>query len=146
MRKATPNDIPTLMAIEIATQAEPWSEDIFRQCLKIGYDCWLIEENQKIIAFILVSSTMAGESHILNLCVDVPYQRRGFGCELVTYVLKTEKNKGMGVIFLEVRRTNQPAIALYQKMGFKQINVRKNYYPNGKEREDALVLAMDLGE
>lgn len=147
MRKALETDIPRLVAIEEATQLAPWTTDIFLRCLRAGYDCWVIEENRQVVAFVMMSSVLTGESHILNLCVDTPYQRRGYGRELLSYALSQAEYKGMSMAYLEVRRSNQKAITLYDKMGFVQIGERKKYYPtqDGRQYEDALVLAKELG-
>ena len=145
MRKITEADLPQLVAIENLTQFTPWSEEIFKQCLTIGYDCWCIEEDHILLGFIMMSSTLTGEGHILNLCVTPTFQRKGHGRKLLAYALSEAKQKGMGIIYLEVRRSNHRAIKLYHKMGFTQISERKDYYPTAQGREDALVFAKDLG-
>ena len=144
MRKAVESDIPTLIAIETATQVAPWTEEIFQQCFKAGYDCWVIDKDNQVIAFIMMSSVLTGESHILDVCVDPHYQRRGYGRELLGYAISQAKYKGMAMIYLEVRRSNDKAIRLYHQMEFVQIGERKNYYPTTTGREDALVFAKDL--
>lgn len=145
MRNVTEADLPQLLVIEHLTQTAPWTEDIFKRCMEVGYDCWCIEEDEAIIGFIMMSSTLTGEAHILNLCVTPAYQRKGYGKILLAYAIAQAKQKGMGIIYLEVRRGNYPAIELYHKMGFMQIADRKNYYPTSTGREDALVFAKDLG-
>lgn len=145
MRKATESDIPRLFEIEVATQIAPWSEEVFQRCFQMHYDCWVIEEENNIIGFIMMSSTPTKESHILNLCVDPAWQRKGYGKTLLNYALLQAKSTGIGIAYLEVRRSNYHAIMLYHKAGFVQISERKNYYPTPKGREDALVFAKDLG-
>lgn len=144
MRKATELDIPTLLAIEFATQIAPWSEDIFHRCFKMKYDCWVVEEDEQVIAFLIMSSSTTKESHILNVCVNPVYQRKGHGQALLMYAISQAKSHGMGIVYLEVRRSNLNAIKLYYKLGFVQIGERKNYYPAENEREDALIFAKDL--
>jgi len=144
VRNATPQDIPRLIAIENATQMAPWTEEIFKRSLAVGYDCWVIEEEERVIGFIMMSSVV-GESHILNVCIDPAYQRQGYGQKLVNYAIAQADRKKMSMIYLEVRRSNKPAIALYDKLGFVQISERKNYYPLDDKREDALIFALELG-
>jgi ribosomal-protein-alanine N-acetyltransferase len=144
VRKIINADIPRLVAIELLTQAAPWSEDVFKRCLAIGYDGWCVERDNQLIAFIMMSSTLSGESHILNLCVDPAYQRQGFGQALLAYAVSQASIKGMTLVYLEVRRSNQHAIELYNKLGFIQIGERKNYYPHATGREDALVFVKDI--
>ena len=134
-----------LIAIELAAQIAPWSEEIFQRCFKMEYDCWVIEENNQVIAFVIMSSAITKESHILNLCVDPLYQRKGHGEALLKYAISQAKSDGMGIAYLEVRRSNYHAILLYHKLGFIQIGERKDYYPAKNGREDALIFAKDLG-
>ncbi len=144
MRKATLQDIPRLIEIETLTQMAPWSEDIFQRCFKTGYDCWVAEENDQVIGFIMMSSSFTLESHILDLCVDPLYQRKGQGESLLKFAMSHAKSHHIGIIYLEVRRSNVNAIRLYHKLGFVQIAERAHYYPAKKGREDALVFAKDL--
>jgi ribosomal-protein-alanine N-acetyltransferase len=143
LRKMTLLDIPQLLIVEEATQLSPWTEDVFAHCLQSGFLGWVLEDNFRILGFI-ISSLQAGESHILNLCVDVPFQRKGLGQQLLNHALDYAKTKDAMIAYLEVRRSNAHAIALYEKLGFVQISERKGYYPAMSGREDALVFAKDL--
>lgn len=140
LRSLTDDDIPVLTTIEMATQPAPWSEDIFKKCMFLGSDAWVIEVEQRVVGFIILLAK-AGEGHILNLGVDPAYQRRGFGQQLLSKVMAVAEEEALSVLFLEVRLSNHNAIALYQKLGFKEIGVRKNYYSSAGGREDALVFA-----
>jgi len=145
VRKATEMDIPRLLEIENLTQFAPWSEEIFQRSFQMKYDCWVAEDNAKIIAFVMMSSTTTKEGHILNICVDPLYQRKGYGEALLRYAISEAKQNGVGIIYLEVRRSNYNAIMLYHKLDFIQIGERKNYYPAQNGREDAFIFARDLG-
>lgn len=144
LRQQTETDLPQILIIESLTQIAPWTTETFERCWQAGYPGWIIEQDKKIIGFIIATFNV-GETHILNLCVHPDYQRKGFGKELLLHVLKEAKTRGVGIAFLEVRRSNRNAIALYQKMHFIQVAERKNYYPSTHGREDALVFAKDLG-
>jgi ribosomal-protein-alanine N-acetyltransferase len=143
LRPLTEQDIPYLLGIEQATQSTPWSEDIFKSCMQAGYEGWVIEDNHFVIGFIIFSIQL-NESHILNLGVHPNFQRLGFGHQLMSHALNESKKDGVSVAYLEVRSSNNPAIALYKKMGFKQIGTRRDYYPATTGREDALVFAKDV--
>ena len=104
----------------------------------------MIEENNRLIGFVIFSIQL-NESHILNLSIDPDFQRLGFGLQLLKHALLESKKNGAGAAYLEVRCSNQSAMALYTKMGFSQIGRRKGYYPAETGREDALVFAKDLG-
>lgn len=137
-------DFPKLLAIEEMTQVSPWSEAAFKRCWEANYPGWLMEENDETIGFILLS-LVAGECHILNLCIHPGQQKKGNGHKLLSFALRWAKHQGAGVVYLEVRRSNLAAISLYRKMNFKLIGERKNYYPGIKVSEDALVFARDIG-
>ena len=146
IRYAKETDLLELLAIEEEAQLAPWSEAAFQRCWEADYPGWCIEHEGKIVGFILLSLA-SGECHILNLCVSPAFQRQGFGKRLLVFALVWAKEQGAGVVYLEVRRSNIQAIALYRKMNFKQIGERKNYYlvsPVSNDREDALVFARDL--
>jgi len=144
LRTVTLSDVPQLLAIEAATQVEPWSEEIFKLCFQGDSRGWVIEQvNSKIIGFVLVL-VQAGECHVLNLAVEPSQQRQGYGCKLLSYALTVAKQQGAEIAYLEVRSSNDNAIALYRKMGFGKIGERKNYYFTMDGREDALVYAICL--
>ena len=144
LRAITTSDISQLLAIEVATQMAPWSEEIFRKCFQVDSRGWVIEQaNGKITGFILVL-VQTGECHILNLGVEPGQQRQGHGYKLLSHALTAAKQQGVEIAYLEVRRSNEHAIALYKKMDFKKIGERKSYYSAAEEREDAWVFAKVL--
>jgi ribosomal-protein-alanine N-acetyltransferase len=91
-----------------------------------------------------ILSAAAGEGHLLNVCIRRDEQGHGHGRELVIQMLKRALAREVSVVFLEVRPSNQVAIALYDSLGFNEVGRRQGYYPAEKGREDALVLAMQL--
>lgn len=143
LRSYFKSDLPQLLAVETSSHAVPWTKDTFRMCFEAGYDGWVIEENKKLIGFIIVSAQVQ-ECHILNICVAREHQRQGWGSKLLEQALKQVKANGIQVAYLEVRRTNTRAIALYQKMHFVRVGERKGYYPTEGGNEDALVFAKEL--
>jgi ribosomal-protein-alanine N-acetyltransferase len=144
LRTVTELDIPQLCAIEIATQSAPWPRETFEKCFQAKCHGWVIAEPaDKVIGFILVF-IQVGECHILNLCVDPNQQRQGYGAQLVSQALTEAKQQGATIAFLEVRSSNENAIALYKKMGFTKIGERKGYYSAAEGREDAWVFVSQL--
>ncbi len=133
-------DLQTVIKIEKECYPFPWTEGIFYDCIRVGYHCFVYCMYGEIYAYTLMS-VAAGEAHILNICVAKKYQKQGIGRYLLDYLLVIAKQEKVTAVFLEVRRSNGAAIHLYQKYGFKNIAVRKNYYPNGKVREDALIFS-----
>ena len=136
-------DIDTVMAIETRVYAHPWTKGIFADCLRVGYECWIAECDGAIAGY-GVLSVAAGESHVLNLAVDRPFQGRGLGRFLLGHLLQCARRLGADTALLEVRPSNRSAIALYEDSGFNLIGCRKNYYPGAQDREDALLYAIDL--
>jgi ribosomal-protein-alanine N-acetyltransferase len=132
-------DIPQVLRIERASYAFPWTEGIFRDCLRVNYTCRVAE-----IAVIAVGygilSVAAGEAHLLNLCVADAYRCRGIGRRLLADLLQAAGNAGAREAFLEARPSNICAIRLYQSLGFMQIGMRRGYYQAVDGREDAIVL------
>src|SRR3990167_1900485 len=114
------NDIPQVYAIERLTQAAPWTEEIFRHCLHAGYIGWVLELDKQLIAFILVN-LQGDECHILNIAVRPEFQRQGRGRKLLEYALLNMQQQGANMAYLEVRRSNTRAIALYEQLGFSLI-------------------------
>ena len=136
-------DLPEVLEIERRAYAFPWTEGIFKDCLRVGYPAWVYGENGRIQGYGILS-VAADEGHILNLCVAPEYQRRGVGRRLLRALLLTAERLDVNTLFLEVRVSNHAAIALYRKFGFNEIGVRRQYYPARKGREDAMVLARHL--
>ena len=142
-RPMRPVDLVPVVAIEQAAYPFPWSDGIFRDCLRVGYCCWVVEQESAVIGYGIMQ-VVARESHILNLCVHPAYHRQGFGRALLARLLDLARDHRADTVLLEVRPTNEAAIALYTRMGFNEVGVRRAYYPGHKGKEDALILARSL--
>jgi ribosomal-protein-alanine N-acetyltransferase len=140
MREA---DVPAVAEVERSAYAFPWSVGIFRDCLRVGYVCRVVELEGRVIGHGILSMG-AGEAHILNLCVQAEYRCLGVGRRLLTLLIDIARGAGMTDAFLEVRPTNTAAIRLYLAMGFEQVGVRRGYYQAVNGREDAAVLRLPL--
>ncbi len=143
IRPMTDADVPRVIEVEHAGYDFPWTTGIFRDCLRVGYCCWVAEDADGMLGH-LVMSVAAGEAHILNVCVHPKAQRRGVGRHLMEYAVPAARRLGAAVLLLEVRPSNTPAIGLYRALGFEEIGRRRGYYPSEDGREDALVFAMAL--
>ena len=140
MREA---DLRAVLEIEESIYEFPWTLGNFRDSLRAGYACWVYRDGKRLIGY-AVLLLAAGEGHLLNLSVAAHAQRRGHGRNLLHNVVQVARDHKAKVLFLEVRPTNQVGLRLYTGYGFRQIGVRRGYYPARKGREDALVLALDL--
>lgn len=136
-------DLPAIMAIERVAYEFPWTEGIMRDCFRFGYVCKVYESRAGILGYGILSIG-AGECHFLNICIAPSQQRRGHGARLVKALLDIARQARARSAILEVRASNLAAFKLYDKLGFNEIGVRKNYYPTRTGREDALVLALEL--
>jgi ribosomal-protein-alanine N-acetyltransferase len=143
IRPMSENDVSEVIAVERASYQFPWSEGIFRDCLRVGYVCRVVTVNDTIIGY-GVMSIGAGEAHILNLCIGDSYRCRGVGRRLLTYLIDRGAAAGMSEAFLEVRPSNTSAIRLYLSVGFEQVGMRRGYYQAAGGREDAAVLKLAL--
>lgn len=143
IRPLTVADLEAVMKIETRAYDYPWTQGIFRDCLRVGYCCWCYEVDGDIQGY-GVMSVAAGESHILNVTVRPESQGQGIGSKLMKHFLQLARRHDADIVMLEVRPTNKAAISLYEKLGFNEIGVRRNYYPADEGREDALLLALSL--
>ncbi|HED35775.1 MAG TPA: ribosomal-protein-alanine N-acetyltransferase [Gammaproteobacteria bacterium] len=138
-----PADVAEILKIEVAVYPTPWTEGIFNDCIRVGYNCWVYLEQGKIISYGLVS-VAANEAHVLNLCVAPHAQGCGHGKRMLYKLIALAEERQASSIFLEVRESNIAALNLYEKEGFNRIGLRKGYYPGEDGREDALVFAREL--
>jgi ribosomal-protein-alanine N-acetyltransferase len=136
-------DLAEVAAIEQKSYAFPWSENIFRDCLRVGYTCRALDLAGQIIGY-AVMSLGAGEAHVLNVCVRDEFRCLGFGRRLLEHLLERAGSDGVHEAFLEVRPSNLAAIRLYQQLGFEQIGIRRGYYQAPDGREDAIVLKLQV--
>ena len=139
-RLMQPADLDQVYANEVRAYAFPWTRGILEDCLKSYYECWVLEQDGQIIGH-GVLSCMAREAHLLNVCIAPSQQGQGHGRAFVEHLLDRAKSQA-DMLFLEVRPSNTPALALYQALGFNEVGRRPGYYPALRGREDALVLAM----
>ena len=147
LRAMTPADVPAGAAIarQSYPAAQAWSEGIFRDCLRVGYLCRVVDVDG-VLAGYGILSIAAGEAHLLNVCAAPAYRGRGLGRQLVEHLIELADRYKAHTVYLEVRPSNTVARALYASLGFRRIGVRKSYYPAapGEVREDALQLARDI--
>jgi len=136
-------DLTDVLDIEKAAYEFPWSRVIFRDCLRVGYCCWVLECDDVIQGYSIMSVAV-GECHILNLCVNPQSHGKGYGAILLDFMLDVARKHRADTAFLEVRPSNGAAKRLYLQAGFDEVGLRRNYYPARCGREDALIMARGL--
>lgn len=142
-RPMTLGDVPAVASVERASYAFPWSEGVFRDCVRVGYFCRVIEAAGEVGGYGIMSCG-AGEAHILNICVRHDLRSGGVGRRLMLFLLERARELHMQDVFLEVRPSNGVAIKLYETLGFSRVGLRKGYYQAPGGREDALVYKLVL--
>lgn len=143
IRLMTHEDMGLVSDIERRSYEYPWSHGVFRDCLLAGYQCIVLDRDERVAGYGILSIA-AGEAHILNLCVDPMFRSHGYGERLLDEILFRARAASVREIFLEVRPSNQTALALYRKKGFHQVSNRPAYYQAQAGREDAAVLVKKL--
>lgn len=137
-------DLPSVSDIEASAYRFPWSEQVFRSCLRAGYACRVAADGDRVRGYGIVSLA-ANEAHLLNLCIDPARQGRGWGGWLLRRLLDVARIGRAERMFLEVRPSNRPAVRLYEGHGFVHVGTRRGYYPAGSGgREDARVYALSF--
>ena len=122
--------------------ADPWSEKSIASELENKLAFWLVAvEDDQVVGYI-GSQPVMDESDMMNVAVHPEHRRKGIAEALIAALSDGLKAQGNVCLTLEVRASNAPAIALYDKLGFAQVGRRPNYYRNPKE--DALILRKAL--
>ena len=114
------DDLSMVSDIERRSYDFPWSHGVFRDCLLAGYQCIVLERDGEVAGYGILS-VAAGEAHILNLCVEPAYRSHGYGERLLDEILFRARTSSVREIFLEVRPSNENALALYKKKGFHKV-------------------------
>ncbi|MGB5831013.1 MAG: ribosomal protein S18-alanine N-acetyltransferase [Thiohalocapsa sp.] len=140
-------DLESVLSVERRAYLSPWTEAVFRDCLRVRYLCMVVEQGAEVIGH-AVMSVAAGECHLLNLCVHPDLHNQGIGRWMLQRVMTIARDRDADTAFLEVRASNVSAIALYQSEGFDEVGLRQGYYPDrdgdGAKREDAVIMARAL--
>lgn len=135
---ATPADITAIDEIEQHSFKSPWSRQAFEgELLREWARVDVGREGSRIITFCnywLVTT----ELHVLAIATHPDFRGRGVGGRMLAHVLDVAGGAGCSLATLEVRRSNKPAIAMYERAGFKTVHVRARYYQD--DDEDALVM------
>ena len=135
-------DLADVMRIESAAYPWPWSEGNIRDSITNGHCCQTLRGNSGELLGYFVAMPGAGEVHLLNITVAPMYQRQGWARVMLDNLHDWAKEIDAQWVWLEVRVSNQRAIDVYGQYGFRQVGVRKAYYPlDGGLREDALVMS-----
>ena len=134
--------VPQIAALEKLCFSTPWSENSVASELDNPWSLWLAEEQDGKVLGYVGCQMSPPEADVMNLAVAPEARRQGIGERLMEALCTALGEKQMESLSLEVRASNEAAIALYTKLGFRQAGRRKEYYVN--PREDALILRKEL--
>jgi len=136
-------DLDAVAALEASLQVFPWSRANFTDSLAVGHSVWVLRIGGDLVGFSVVMSVL-DEAHLLNIGVCKRYQGQGYGARLLRHAMENARLNHASKLFLEVRPSNERAVELYRHFGFRQIGLRKGYYPATIGREDALIFDKEL--
>ena len=138
IRAMTAKDVDTVTCIEKQVQSHPWTRNQFLESVD-SYQSTVLELNGKVVGFCIIQPVL-DEANLLLMAIAPEVQGQGLGYQLLNDSIDRLNNHPLQ-IFLEVRESNLAAIGLYEKSGFHQIDIRKNYYPaaDGK-KEHAIIM------
>lgn len=134
--------VAQVAALEAICFRDPWSEKSVASELNNPLSHWLVAVEDDAVLGYIGSQTVLDESDMMNVAVSPAHRRKGIAEALVLALADALREKGSVKLTLEVRASNVPAITLYEKLDFKPIGLRKNYYRNPKE--DALIMQKEL--
>jgi [ribosomal protein S18]-alanine N-acetyltransferase len=133
-----------VMQIEREVYPFPWTRGNFEDALRAGNTAWVLLDSYSRVVAYAIAMLAVDEAHLLNLSVGAAWQRKGYGWRMLEWVAQRTRDHGARSLLLEVRPSNTPALALYQRYGFQRIGVRPGYYPAAGGREDAIVMRVAL--
>ena len=134
--------VSQIAELETLCFSDPWREKSIETELSCRLSLWLVAlDGDKVVGYV-GSQTVIDESDMMNIAVHPDHRRQGIAEALIEALTDALREKGSKALTLEVRASNIPAITLYDKLGFVQVGLRKNYYRNPKE--DARILRKEL--
>ncbi|WP_193323325.1 ribosomal protein S18-alanine N-acetyltransferase [Erwinia endophytica] len=139
----TPQDLERALVIEQRSHAFPWSEKTLASNQGERYLNYQLAVEGRMAAF-AITHVVLDEATLFNLAVDPDFQRRGIGRELLQFLISRLAERGVQTLWLEVRASNRPAMALYEQLDFNEVSVRRNYYPTADGKEDAIIMALTI--
>lgn len=141
------DDLDSVMFVEKRAFEFGWTRRIFRDCIAIGHECWIIEQapyRSRLTLGHAILKITRSEGELLNIAVDPNWRRRGAGARLLNHTLRRARDRGVVRLLLEVRLSNYAAQSLYATTGFVRIGERKSYYETNDGAEDAHVMEARL--
>jgi ribosomal-protein-alanine N-acetyltransferase len=138
--------IETVCAVERVAYSHPWTPINFSDSLAAGYHCQVLMGGDSLIGY-FVAMKGVDEVHLLNFTIAPVFQRQGWAPLMLEALGVWSRAQSAQWLWLEVRQSNQRALDIYARQGFRRVGARKGYYPDlGNRREDAVVMSLRLDE
>ncbi|MBQ8587120.1 MAG: ribosomal protein S18-alanine N-acetyltransferase [Oscillospiraceae bacterium] len=144
IRRMTIDDVSQIAALEKVCFSDPWSERSITSELSNPYSRWLVWEEEGTVLGYIGSQTVPPEADVMNIAVAPQHRKQKIGSKLLTSLCELLHREGIDKLFLEVRASNHPAIALYEGFGFEILGRRPKYYVNPVE--DAYIMGKELSQ
>lgn len=136
------DDLPEVMHAERQAYPWPWSEGNIRESIHQGQCCQTLRGTEGELLGYYIAMPGVQEVHLLNITVSPAYQRQGWARVMLDNLHDWARGQKAQWVWLEVRISNERAIGVYERYGFRRVGVRKAYYPlDGLQREDAIVMS-----
>jgi [ribosomal protein S18]-alanine N-acetyltransferase len=145
-RPMTVRDLDAVVAVETRSYSHPWSRGNFTDSLAAGYVAEVLVDGADELIGYFIAMTGVEELHLLNITVAPDWQSQGHGQALMAALQQHARQLGLATLWLEVRESNQRARALYRRLGYAEVGLRRGYYPAAVRREDAVVMSLTLPE
>lgn len=143
-RPMTLRDLDAVVALETRCYSHPWSRGNFTDSLAAGYLAEVLEDDAGELVGYFIAMPGVDELHLLNITVAPDWQGQGHGQSLMAALYRHAQRLGLATLWLEVRQSNQRARALYRRLGYEEVGLRRGYYPAAVRREDAVVMSLAL--
>lgn len=142
IRRATADDSKNIAVLERECFCDPWSEDGISDTIRTEGGIFLIAERSSSAVGYIGATTVLDECSITNICITKSERGKGYARALLSAMKNKCKQAGIRCIFLEVRRSNLPAVTLYESSGYVLCGERRGFYSHPKE--DALIYRLDI--
>ena len=143
LRDMMPADLDEVVRIEQEVHAHPWARGNFSDALEGGSICKVYADEGEMLGYVVLMSAV-DDMELLDIAIAAAHQRRGLGRQLLDEAMNIARGMDMRRLLLEVRPSNEAALGLYRRAGFREIGRRRAYYPAEAGREDAIMMECEL--